>query len=129
MKTRFIPVLAAVLALASTALIPALAAASGSRSRQSTPRKSSAGKTEKAKVTYAIVVPAGHPELDAAVQALRTKQTRHGREAKVITYKDDVRETLPDLREALPYYTCFVTPKELAGRHHYDRRSLCHSYG
>ena len=116
MKTRFIPVLAAVLALASTALIPALAAASGSRSRQSTPRNSSAGKTEKAKVTYAIVVPAGHPELDAAVQALRTKQTRHGREAKVITYKDDVRETLPDLREALPYYTCFVTPKELAGR-------------
>ena len=116
MKTRFLPVLSAVLALAAVALIPSLTAASGSRPRQNATRNSAANRTEKAKVTYAIVVPAGHSELDAAVQALRAKQTRHGREVKVITYKDDVREALPDLREALPYYTCFVTPKELAGR-------------
>ena len=63
---------------------------------------------------YAIVVPADHPELNAAVQALRTKHAALG--PKVFYYRRDVREVLPDLREMLPYYTCFVTPKELAGR-------------
>ena len=116
MKTRFLPVLSAVLALAAVALIPSLTAASGSRPRQNATRNSAANRTEKARITYAIVVPAGHSELDAAVQALRAKQTRHGREVKVITYKDDVREALPGLREALPYYTCFVTPKELVNK-------------
>ena len=63
---------------------------------------------------YAIVVPTDHPELNAAVQALRTKHAALG--PKVFYYRRDVREVLPDLREMLPYYTCFVTPKELAGR-------------
>lgn len=63
---------------------------------------------------YAIVVPANHPELDPAVRAL---QTRHAAlDPKVLTYQTDVREVLPGLQEMLPYYTCFVTPKELAGR-------------
>ena len=63
---------------------------------------------------YAIVVPANHPELDPAVRALQSQHAALG--PKVLTYQTDVREVLPGLQEMLPYYTCFVTPKELAGR-------------
>ena len=63
---------------------------------------------------YAIVVPANHPELDPAVRALQSQHANLG--PKVLTYRNDVREVLPGLQEMLPYYTCFVTPKELAGR-------------
>ena len=96
----------------AAALIPAIHAASVRRDRQR-PASRTAQTAAKAP-GYAIVVPADHPELDAAVQALKTKHA--ALDPKVFTYRQDVREVLPDLREMLPYYTCFVTPKELAGR-------------
>ena len=110
MKTRFLPVLSAILLAA--ALIPAIHAASVRRERQRPPRPTAqiAAKAP----GYAIVAPANHPELDGAIQALKTKHASLN--PKVFTYNQDVREILPDLREMLPYYTCFVTPKELAGR-------------
>ena len=110
MKTRLFPVISAIL-LAAT-IIPAIHAASIRRGsqRQDRPAAQAAAKAP----GYAIVVPANHPELNSAVQALRTKHAVL--DPKVFTYKQDVREVLPDLREMLPYYTCFVTPKELAGR-------------
>ena len=95
--------------LAAAALIPAIHAAT-IRSRSARPVQAA---TKKAP-GYAIVVPADHPELNAAVQALKTKHAALGPE--VFTYKEDVREVLPALQEMRPYYTCFVTPKELAGR-------------
>ena len=95
MKTRLIPAFAVIFGLLAFTLFSPLHAA------PKTPG-------------YAIVVPSDHPELNAAVQALRTKNAALG--SKVFYYKQDVREVLPDLREMLPYYTCFVTPKELAGR-------------
>ena len=110
MKTRFVLALSAVpviLCLAAAAFISPLQASSG-RARAGSAR------AQAPDIGYAIVVPAGHPELDGAVQALRTKHAALA--PKVFTYKDEVREVLPDLREMLPYYTCFVTPKELAGR-------------
>ena len=107
MKTRHILALSAIMLAA--ALIPAIHAAT-IRTRTARPAQSATKKTP----GYAIVVPADHPELNAAVQALKTKHAALG--PKVFTYKQDVREVLPDLQEMLPYYTCFVTPKELAGR-------------
>ena len=108
MKTRLIPVLSAILLAA--ALIPA-AVHSATVRRAARPAQAAS----KAKAPgYAIVVPADHPELDPAVQALKTKHAALG--PQVFTYKKDVREVLPGLQEMLPYYTCFVTPKELAGR-------------
>jgi hypothetical protein len=107
---RFILALSAVMLAA--AIIPAIHAASVRRGIQ-LPARSAAQIVAKTP-GYAIVVPADHPELDAAVQALRTKNASLG--PKVFYYRQDVREVLPDLREMLPYYTCFVTPKELAGR-------------
>ncbi|MBR4253931.1 MAG: transglutaminase domain-containing protein [Lentisphaeria bacterium] len=112
MKTRLVLALSAIpviLGLAAASFIPSLQAASGRRIDRT---DSSAG--NKSRVGYAIVVPANHPELDGAVQALKTKHAALA--PKVFSYKQDVREVLPDLREMLPYYTCFVTPKELAGR-------------
>ncbi len=111
MNTRLIPVLSAILLAA--ALIPAVHSASvrgGGRQRPARQQAQAAAKAP----GYAIVIPADHPELNAAVQALKTKHAALG--PKVFTYKQDVREVLPDLQEMLPYYTCFVTPKELAGR-------------
>ncbi len=108
MKTRLIPVLSAI--LLGAALIPAVHSATV-RGRQSSARQTQAAKKAPG---YAIVIPADHPELDAAIQALKTKHAALG--PKVLTYKEDVREVLPGLQEMLPYYTCFVTPKELAGR-------------
>lgn len=114
MKTRLILAISAVsLVLAAAAFLPSLHAASirpGNRTAANRVRSAS----DESRTGYAIVVPANHPELDGAVQALKTKHAGFG--AKVFTYKQDVREVLPDLREMLPYYTCFVTPKELAGR-------------
>ncbi len=108
MKTRLIPVLSAILLAA--ALIPA-AVHSATVRRAARPAQAAS----KAKAPgYAIVVPADHPELDPAVQALKTKYAALG--PQVFTYRKDVREVLPGLQEMLPYYTCFVTPKELAGR-------------
>ncbi|MBP5586165.1 MAG: hypothetical protein J6Y92_07425 [Lentisphaeria bacterium] len=108
MKSRLLPVLSAILLAA--ALIPAIHAAT-IRSRIRTAKPAQAAPKAPG---YAIVVPANHPELDGAVQALKTKHA--ALEPKVFTYKQDVREVLPDLQKMLPYYTCFVTPKELAGR-------------
>ncbi len=101
-----------ILSVITMALIPAIYAASGRRDRQrpTRPAPQSAAKAP----GYAIVVPVNHPELDPAVQALKAKHA--ALDPKVFTYRQDVREVLPDLREMLPYYTCFVTPKELAGR-------------
>ena len=117
MKTRFVLALSAVpviLGLAAVAFIPSLQASSGRRIDRINSRSTAGQQNQiESRAGYAIVVPANHPELDGAVQALRTK---YGARAKVFTYKTDVREVLPDLREMLPYYTCFVTPKELAGR-------------
>lgn len=108
MKTRLIPVLSAILLAA--ALIP-VAVHSATVRRAARPAQAAS----KAKAPgYAIVVPADHPELDPAVQALKTKYAALG--PQVFTYRKDVREVLPGLQEMLPYYTCFVTPKELAGR-------------
>ena len=106
MKTRLIPVLSAI--ILAIALIPAVHSATvrGGRQRPAQTAAKAPG--------YAIVIPANHPELDAAVQALKTKHAALGPE--VFTYRTDVREVLPDLQRLLPYYTCFVTPKELAGR-------------
>ena len=107
MKTRHILALSAVMLAA--ALIPAIHAAT-IRTRNARPTQAA---TKKAP-GYAIVVPADHPELNASVQALKARHAALGPE--VFTYKNDVREVLPGLQEMLPYYTCFVTPKELAGR-------------
>jgi hypothetical protein len=113
MKTRFLPVLSAIMLAA--ALIPAIHAATIRRERQRPASRPASQTQTAAKASgYAIVVPANHPELDGAVQALKAKHAALA--PKVFTYKQDVREVLPGLREALPYYTCFVTPKELAGR-------------
>ena len=113
MKTRLIPVISLTLCLAAAAFLPSeLGAASGRRAARPEPARARTAPDE-SRAGYAIVVPANHPELDGAVQALRAK---YGSGAKVFTYATDVREVLPDLREMLPYYTCFVTPKELAGR-------------
>ena len=112
MKTRFLFAVPVILGLVAAAFIPSIhAAASGGN------RTARTGRPQQAAVKapgYAIVVPANHPELDPAVNALKAKHAALG--PKVFTYKTDVREVLPDLRESLPYYTCFVTPKELAGR-------------
>ncbi len=108
MKTRLIPLLSAILLAA--ALIPAVHSATVRGERQRPARPTAQTKAP----GYAIVVPADHPELDPAVQALKTKHAALG--PKVFTYQKDVREVLPGLQEMLPYYTCFVTPKELAGR-------------
>jgi len=110
MKTRLISIFSAILLAA--VLIPAIHASSVRRERQ--PSARSASQSAAKKPGYAIVVPANRPELNAAVQALKTRHAEL--DPKVFTYKQDVREVLPDLREMLPYYTCFVTPKELAGR-------------
>jgi len=96
MKTRLVSAVSALFCLLAFAFVPAVLHAA--------PKAPG----------YAIVAPADHPELNTAVQALRTKHASLG--PKVFYYKQDVREVLPDLREMLPYYTCFVTPKELAGR-------------
>ena len=93
----------------AAALIPAIHAAT-IRGRSARPAQAATKKMP----GYAIVVPANHPELDGAVQALKTKHATLG--PKVFTYEKDVREVLPGLQDMLPYYTCFVTPKELAGR-------------
>ncbi len=109
MKTRYILALSAIL-LAAT-LIPAVHSATvRGVSRRPASQAQAAAKAP----GYAIVIPANHPELDGAVQALKAKHAALG--PKVFTYKQDVREVLPGLQEMLPYYTCFVTPKELAGR-------------
>ena len=119
MKTRLFLALSAVpviLGLAAVAFIPSLQASSGRRINRIELRSPSGQRTTttiESRAGYAIVVPANHPELDSAVLAL---QAKYGVRAKVFQYKTDVREILPDLREMLPYYTCFVTPKELAGR-------------
>jgi hypothetical protein len=113
MKTRLIPVLSAI--LLAIALIPAVHSATvrgGRQTRQT--RQTRPAQTATKAPGYAIVIPADHPELNAAVQALKTKHAALGPE--VFTYKKDVREVLPDLQKFLPYCTCFVTPKELAGR-------------
>ena len=107
MKTRHILALSAIMLAA--ALIPAIHAAT-IRGRSARPAQAAMKNTP----GYAIVVPANHPELDGAVQALKTKHATLG--PKVFTYEKDVREVLPGLQDMLPYYTCFVTPKELAGR-------------
>ena len=107
MKTRLISAISAILLAA--ALIPAVHSATVRRAARPA---QTASKTKAP--GYAIVVPADHPELNAAVQALKTKHAALG--PQVFTYKKDVREVLPALQEMLPYYTCFVTPKELAGR-------------
>jgi len=127
MKTRLVLVLSAVpviLGLAAAAFIPSLLAAPGRRIERINPvldvgfgqSRPTAGRQNQieSRAGYAIVVPANHPELDGAVQALKTKHAALG--PKVFTYKSDVREVLPDLQGMHPYYTCFVTPKELAGR-------------
>ena len=115
MKTRLVLAISAVtvvLGLATAAFISPLQAAT---IRQGNRADAGLGRAwDESRAGYAIVVPANHPELDGAVQALKTKHA--ARNPKVFTYKQDVREVLPDLREMLPYYTCFVTPKELAGR-------------
>jgi len=113
MKTRLVLTLSSVsviLGIAAAVFISPLHAASVGKSADA--RRVRAG--DASRTGYAIVVPANHPELNAAVQALKTKHAALG--SKVFTYKQDVREVLPDLQEMLPYYTCFVTPKELAGR-------------
>ena len=97
----------------AAALVPAIHAATIRSGRQRQARSQQAQAAPKTP-GYAIVVPADHPELNAAVQALKTKHV--ALDPKVFTYKQDVREVLPDLQKMLPYYTCFVTPKELAGR-------------
>ena len=117
MKTRLVLTLSAVSVilgiLAATAFVPSLQAASFRRGERTNAGRVRTGGESRADYVYAIVVPANHPELDGAVQALKTK---YGSKAKVFTYKQSVCEVLPDLQNALPYYTCFVTPKELAGR-------------
>ena len=90
-------------------MFPAIHAASFRRERSVRPAQTAAKAPG-----YAIVVPANHPELNAAVQSLKTKHA--ALDPKVFSYTKDVREVLPELRKMLPYYTCFVTPKELAGR-------------
>ena len=110
MKTRLIPALSAILLAA--ALIPAVHSATGPGGRQT--RQARPAQAAAKAPGYAIVIPADHPELNAAVQALKTKHAALGPE--VFSYKKDVREVLPGLQKFLPYYTCFVTPKELAGR-------------
>jgi hypothetical protein len=111
MKTRFLFAVPVILGLVAAAFIPSIQAASISRDRQRPARPAQAAAKAPG---YAIVIPANHPELNAAVQALKSKHA--ALDPKVFTYKTDVREVLPDLRETRPYYTCFVTPKELAGR-------------
>ena len=110
MKSRLIPVLSAI--ILAIALIPAVHSASVRGGRQA--RQTRQAQTAEKAPGYAIVVPANHPELDAAVQALKTKHA--ALRPEVFTYRTDVREVLPSLKSFLPYYTCFVTPKELAGR-------------
>ena len=111
MKTRFLFAVPVILGLVAAAFIPSIHAATVRRERQRPVRPAQASVKAPG---YAIVVPANHPELNAAIQALKAKHA--ALDPKVFTYKTDVREVLPDLRETLPYYTCFVTPKELAGR-------------
>lgn len=87
-----------------------------SLSLHAAPIKTSA--MQKNQPRYAIVMPENaSDELKTAAKLLTAKHEKNGFQITTIKFAPaDVRSALPALQDFRPYYTCFLIPKELAGR-------------